>query len=223
MRKDVQFPHLAVLLQLANKLSQILHLVIRIQIRLPQRCLALCTTELHEDLLVGVIGSSSSRNVDGGPIGSPCIRRFCCLVRLASRVATRCSAICNFFSAVFSGSASAGLSKSALCSVVAVSKLLTPTASEVQRRAVIWFAATLRSRHRAPAPSSLHISLLAAMTDEPAATSTCHAYTDGDLRCRARGCVLACGSAINRCCCGCTSAAAVCWFCRIRRIQVCHV
>ena len=62
---------------------------------------------------------------------SPCIRKFCCLVRLASRVATRCSAICNFLSVVFSASASAGVSRSALSSVVALSKLFTPTASEM--------------------------------------------------------------------------------------------
>ena len=46
------------------------------------------------------------------------------LVRLASSVATRCSAIWNFLSVVFSPSASAGVSRSALSSVVALSKTL---------------------------------------------------------------------------------------------------
>ena len=120
-------------------------------------------------------------------ISSPCIRRFCCLDRLASSAATRCSAICNFLSVAFNAPASAGASKSALSSVVALSKLFTPTASEMYRRAVIWSAAALRSRHRAPGPSSLHINLLAAITSLPAATSTYHAYPDGDLRGKARG------------------------------------
>ena len=92
------------------------------------------------------------------------------------------------------------VSRSTLSSVVALSKLFTPTASEMWRRAVIWIAAALRRRHHAPAPSSLHISLLAAITSLPAATSTCHAQPDGDLRYRARGCSYGGGPAISRCC-----------------------
>ena len=66
VRDNVQLPHLATLLQLANKLSQILHMVACIQVQLLQRCLTLRTTVLPKHFPVGVIDSSSSRrNVDG--------------------------------------------------------------------------------------------------------------------------------------------------------------
>ena len=61
-------------------------------------------------------------------------------------------------------------------------KLFTPPASDMYYRAVIGFAAASRSRHRAPAPSSLHVNLLGAFTSLPAATSTCHEYIDLHLR-----------------------------------------
>ena len=73
-----------------------------------------------------------------------------------------CADICNLLSAVFSTSASAAVSKSALSSVVALSELFTPTVSETLRRGVILFVAASRGRHRAPASSSLLINLFAA-------------------------------------------------------------
>ena len=142
------------LLQFAHKLSQILHLVIRRRLS--------CSSGWQQFL------------------PQEC-RWLLSVLRASGDSAARCSAICNFLSVVFSASASAGVSRSALSSVVAFLKLFRPTASET-RRAVIWFAAALRSWHRAPAPRSLPISLFAATTRLPAETSTCHAHLDGDLR-----------------------------------------
>ena len=94
------------------------------KIRLPQRCLAFGTTVLHKDYSCKSGWRQSDRaRMSRALKSSPCIRRFCCLVRLASTVATRCSAICNFLSVVFSASASAGVSRSALSSVAALQTL----------------------------------------------------------------------------------------------------
>ena len=150
VRDNVQLPHLAVLLQFAHKQPKVLHLVIRIQIRLaPQYCIKTFLwsgwKRVHPEILLP---------------GQTCLQR-------------RHSA--TFFQSSAAPPASAGVSRSVLIFVVGSLRTLHFNSFRDVLQSSDLVCCRLAQPASTPAPSSLHIILFAAITSSPAATSTCHA------------------------------------------------